>query len=75
MDSRLVGLSVLHVLTDIRGLVAQAIVLSTYVRRLYLTESRAEFPNRATNPESTKSPNLIFLVLFCHANCIIRVGI
>jgi hypothetical protein len=55
MDSRLVGLSVLHVPTDIRGLVAQAIVLSTYVRRLYLTESRAESPNRATNPESTKT--------------------
>ena len=55
MDSRLVGLSVLHVPTDILGLVTQAIVLSKYVRRLYLADSRTESSNRATNLESTKS--------------------
>jgi hypothetical protein len=55
MDSRLLGLSVLHLPTDILGLVAQAIVLSPYVRRLYLTDSKAESPNRGTNLESTKS--------------------
>ena len=55
MDSRLVGLSVLHVPTDILGLVAQAIVLYKYVRRLCLADSRAESSNRATNLESTKT--------------------
>ena len=49
------GLSVLHVPTDILGLVAQAIVFSEYVRRLYLADRRAESSNRATNLESTKT--------------------